>query len=173
MLGKKALRIGTFHKHLLAAAHKKQKFKRAIVAGLMLTSMVDMFSLLVIFLLQSFSNSPQVMTLNKGVTLPAAISGSMTKDAPVLSISNEEIMLDNKLMGVTVQLIKAPQPLLTELQKLRATWVNTHANEKFNGEVHLQADKNLSASMVSEFMSMLNSQGYFAIHLAVVSGGSR
>ena len=173
MIGSSSLRIGTFHKHLVASAGRKQKTKRVIVAGLMLTSMVDMFSLLVIFLLQSFSNSPQVMTMNKGVSLPIAISGSMTKDAPVLSISSDEVTLDNKLVGSTINVIKSPQTLLAELQSLKLTWTKSHPKETFAGEIHLQADRALAAPLVSELMSILVSQGYSSIQLAVVSGGAK
>lgn len=173
MLSSSALRMGTFNKHLVSVSSRKQKVKRTVVAGLMLTSMVDMFSLLVIFLLQSFSNSPQMMTLNKGLTLPAALSASMTMDAPVLSLTAEEITLDNKLIGSTATLLSAPQKLLTELQSLRAHWSKNHQNETFNGEIHLQADKNLSASLVSELMGILTSQGYSSVQLAVVTGAGK
>ncbi len=168
-----SLQIGTFNKHLVSMSSRKQKMKRTVVAGLMLTSMVDMFSLLVIFLLQSFSNSPQIITLNKGLTLPAALSASMTMDAPVLSLTAEEITLDNKLIGTTPTLLGAPQKLLTELQNLRTSWNKNHQGETFNGEIHLQADKNLSASLVSELMGILTSQGYSSVQLAVVTGAAK
>jgi biopolymer transport protein ExbD len=172
VIGSKTYQLGTFNKHFVSASNRKKKTKRVIVAGLMLTSMVDMFSLLVIFLLQSFSNSPQV-TINKGVALPVAISGSMTTDAPVISISADDIMLDNKMIGSTITLLKTPQPLITELQNIKNIWVKSHQKEAFSGEIHLQADKGLSAPLVSEVMSMLISQGYSSIQLAVVSGGAK
>ena len=173
MIGSSALGMGRFQKHLLNSSCRKQKLKRTLVAGLMLTSMVDMFSLLVIFLLQSFSNSPQVMNLNKGVTLPVALSGSISKDAPVLSLSADEITLDNKVLGSTHSILESPQVLLTELQGIQKIWLQNHQNEKFDGEINLQADKNLSAPLVSEVMGILISQGFSSIQLAVVTGASK
>ncbi len=171
MLGTASLRIGNFNKHLLDSSKRKLKLKRTMVAGLMLTSMVDMFSLLVIFLLQSFSNNPQVVTLNKGLILPIALSGSMTSDAPVLSLTSEEVTLDSKVVGSTNKVLSAPQDLLKQLQDLRTTWSKNHINEKFAGEIHLQADKNLPAPLVSELIGILTSQGYASVQLTVVSGG--
>jgi hypothetical protein len=66
MVGVERLQVGHFQKHLIAREHRKSKARRTGAASLMLTSMVDMFSLLVIFLLQTFSSSPAVMSIQKG-----------------------------------------------------------------------------------------------------------
>jgi biopolymer transport protein ExbD len=71
-LGAQSLAVGTFQQHLLKRKQKRQSRKRGLIAGLTLTSMVDMFSLLVIFLLQTFSTSPELVMVTKGVTLPVA-----------------------------------------------------------------------------------------------------
>lgn len=170
MVGSRNLQVGSFQKHLMNRASKKKGIKRVLVAGLMLTSMVDMFSLLVIFLLQSFSNSPEVMALSKGVELPTAVSAAAAIDAPVLSISSQEVMLDQKLVGATQDLLKDPQLLLTQLQTLKNVWLRSHPQEAFKGDIHLQADRNFSSTMVSQFISMLISQGYSSVHLAVATG---
>ncbi len=166
------LKVNSFDHHLQFRVKNKKKLRRVLVAGLTLTSMVDMFSLLVIFLLQSFSNSPEVVNLQKGITLPSAVSTAAVVDAPVLAISADEVILDQKLMGTTLNLLKSPQTLLTELQNLRKVWQSSHPKEVFSGDVHLQADRGLSASLISQFMGILISQGYSSIHLAVVTGHS-
>ncbi len=144
-----------------------------MVAGLMLTSMVDMFSLLVIFLLQSFSNSPEVMALSKNLVLPAAISAAAPVDAPVLTLSKSEVLLDQKILGAHRTVADHPEALIKQLEQLKQTWAKAHPGAAFSGEVHLQADRDLSSAFVSRFVNILNSQGYSNVHLAVVSGGSR
>lgn len=170
MIGVNTLKVGTFNKHLIAREYKKKAYKRVIVAGLMLTSMVDMFSLLVIFLLQSFSNSPEVMALSKGVTLPPAVSSAASIDAPVIAISADQIILDQKEVGVTEALLSSPQALIDQLNQMKNAWHKAHPNEEFKGDIHLQADKGLSSTLVSQVMSVLISQGYYSVHLAVVAG---
>lgn len=167
------LKVGTFKKHLLARAHKKNKAKKVIVAGLMLTSMVDMFSLLVIFLLQSFSNSPEVMAMSKGLVLPSALTSSMAVDAPVISVTNELILLDQKEMGTTQSLLNDPQVLINKLNDLKNAWYKSHPNEEFKGDIHLQADKGLSSTLVSQVISVLISQGYYSVNLAVTQGSAQ
>lgn len=173
MLGSQTLTVGTFNKHLLSRKQKKASRKRALFAALTLTSMVDMFSLLVIFLLQSFSASPELVMVSKGVTLPSASTVGEMKDAPVLSVSNEGVYLDQKLIGATEMLLKNPEPLLKKLEDLRVKWQKSHPSQPFNGEINLQAHRELSSALVAQFMGLLPSQNYSSIQLAVVSGGAK
>lgn len=169
MLGSSTLKVGTFNKHLVNRKHKGQRVKKAIVAGLMLTSMVDMFSLLVIFLLQSFSNSPEVV-MSKGIILPSAISAQAPIDAPVISISSQDIFLDQKIVGPTPATLENPETLITQLENLKNRWTQAHPDQEFKGDIHLQADKGMSSTWVSQVISVLISQGYYSVHLATVAG---
>lgn len=173
MILNRELGAGGFSQKLVALKHRKKRIRRAIVAGLMLTSMVDMFSLLVIFLLQSFSNSPEVMALSKGIVLPAAVSAAAPIDAPLLTVTGDEILLDQKAVGLSKEVLMKPDLLIVPLRELKQSWERSHAQQEFKGDIHLQADRGLSSAVVSRFINILNSQGYASVHLAVVSGGNR
>ncbi|MEK6705724.1 MAG: biopolymer transporter ExbD [Bdellovibrionota bacterium] len=172
LIESRALVPGTFNRHLVARAHRKSTRRKMLLVGLTLTSMVDMFSLLVIFLLQTFSTSPDLLIIAKGVTLPTAITGREIKDAPALSISTAGVFLDQKLVGKTNSLLKDPTPLMERLADLRSLWQKSHPKEKFRGEINLQADRELPSTIVSQFMAILPSQSYGSIQLAVVPGGT-
>lgn len=172
MIGNQNLGRGTFNKHLVARVHKKAARKKALLIALSLTSMVDMFSLLVIFLLQTFSASPELLIVAKGVNLPQATTGKEIKDAPLLALSNEGVFLDQKFVGKTEALLHDPEPLMKKLEEQRQLWQKTHPSQTFPGEINLQAHRELSSALVSQFMAMLPSQSYGAIQLAVVSGGT-
>lgn len=159
---------GTFNRHLVARAHQKSRRKKMLLVGLTLTSMVDMFSLLVIFLLQTFSASPELMIVAKNVELPTASTGTEIKDAPVLSLSEAEVFLDQKRVGATAELLKNPAPLMEKLEEIRGRWQGAHPGKAFPGEINLQAHRGLSSVVVSQFMAMLPSQAYGSIQLAVV-----
>lgn len=171
-VGSRSFGNGTFNHHLVARSHKKSKGKKGLLLALNLTAMVDMFSLLVIFLLQTFSASPEMLAIAKGVTLPSASTGKEIQDAPLLALTEEGVYLDQKRMGDTGELLRNPEPLMTGLEKVRTQWLRTHPNQKFPGEINLQAHRGLSSTMVSQFMAMLPSQAFGSIQLAVVSGGS-
>lgn len=168
-LGPQTLKVTTFQKHLLKRKQKRKGRRRAMLATLTLTSMVDMFSLLVIFLLQAFSASPELVMVSKGVTLPAAVSGHEITDAPVLSITSDTVYLDQQEVGPTQQLLENPEPLTKRLADLRTLWQTTHPKEQFKGEINLQAHKDLPSPLVSRFMAILPTQFYSTVQLAVVS----
>ena len=165
----KTLRVGTFQRHLLKRSQKRKSRKRMMIAGLTLTSMVDMFSLLVIFLLQAFSASPELLMVTKGVTLPAAVSGHEITDAPVLSLTADSVYLDQQLVGATQTLLDDPSPLTKKLAELRTLWQTVHPKEAFKGEINLQAHRDLPSTLVSRFMAILPTQFYSTVQLAVVS----
>jgi biopolymer transport protein ExbD len=163
----------SFSRHLVARQFIKSKRKRMLVMGLMLTSMVDMFSLLVIFLLQTFSASPELSVVAKGVTLPQSITSREMKDAPVLAISSAGIYLDQKFIGLTEDLLDQPEPLMNRLNELRELWQRSHPSQNFPGEITVQADQGISSAVVSRFMGMLPSQAFGSIQLAVIGAGGR
>src|SRR5580658_8038569 len=134
-LGVQQLTVGSFNRHLEDQRRKKKTRRRLMIAGLTLTSMVDMFSLLVIFLLQTFSTSPELVMVTKGVTLPVAVTARELDDSPVLAISADEVYLDQKLIGKTQDLLQDPTPLMGKLQDLREQWQRAHPNQKFNGVI--------------------------------------
>lgn len=173
MIHSKELKPTLFTTRLIARKHQGGRVKRVMVAGLMLTSMVDMFSLLVIFLLQSFSNSPEVMALSKGITLPAAVSASAPIDAPLLTVTDSEVLVDHKPVGTVADIVGKPEALIKNLNELKASWVSSHKDTPFKGDIHVQADKKLSSTLVSQIVGILNSQGFGSVHLAVVNGASR
>lgn len=165
------LKPGSFDHHL-AGRGKKRGGKRGMVSGLMLTPMVDMFSLLVIFLLQCFSTSPEMLTINKDVVLPSASTSKEMKDAPVLAISGEGVFLDAESVGSIEHVLQDPTSLMKRLSDLRKRWVKSNPSADFPGEITLQAHKDIPSTTISMIMGMLPSQHYGSIQLAVVAGSS-
>ncbi len=166
-----ALKPKSFERHLIARKHAKSARKRNLLIGLTLTSMVDMFSLLVIFLLQVFSASPELLAMTKDLKLPTSITALETRDAPMLSVAKEGIYLDQKFMGGTEEVLRSPEKLMGKLAELRELWQKTHPGQKFKGEINLQADREIPSTTVSQVMGMLPSEAYGSILLSVVSGG--
>src|SRR3954463_12927739 len=70
--------------------------KKGVYAGLFLTSMVDMFAIMVIFLLQSFSSEGELIVLPQGLELPKAQNIGVLERAPSLVIGRDQIMFEGK-----------------------------------------------------------------------------
>ncbi len=157
-----------FEKHLINRKRKKSWGKKAAVYALMLTSMVDMFSMLVVFLLQTFSSSPEIL-INKGVSLPDSITAAQVKEAPVLALAKDgNLYLDQKLVGETKKVLKKPNALVKQLNDIKNNWGKSHAGTTFPGEINLQADKDIPSTVVSQVMGILTTGDFSAIQLAVI-----
>lgn len=158
----------SFEKHLINRKRKSSWQKKAAGFTLMLTSMVDMFSMLVVFLLQTFSSSPEIL-ITKGVTLPDSITASQVKEAPVLAISKDgNLYLDQLLVGKTSLIAKKPDLLLVKLDSIKNNWAKNHAGAPFLGEINLQADKEIPSTLVSDVMAIVTNGQYQSIQLAVI-----
>lgn len=157
-----------FEKHLINRKRKHSWAVKAIGFSLMLTSMVDMFSMLVVFLLQTFSSSPEIL-VTKGIEIPNSFTPSIVKEAPVLAISkNGNLYLDQKLVGLTKNIIRKPNHLMKKLDEIKNNWGKTHAGIAFPGEINLQADKDIPSTQVSQIMGILTGGQYHSIQLAVI-----
>lgn len=94
----------------------KRNGKRSIVAMLSLTAMVDMFTVLAVFLLQNYQTTGEVIELSDDVKLPRASQVKELKPANVVMISPKEVTL-NKVKVVDIDLVKAQKDW--EIQQLK------------------------------------------------------
>ena len=74
---------------------KMAKGKRSAVVALNMTAMVDMFTVLCVFLLQNYATTNQVLPMPEKVDLPVAHEVKELKPSNVVVVSNDGIMLNN------------------------------------------------------------------------------
>lgn len=84
----------------------RRKGKRSVTAVLSLTAMVDMFTVLVIFLLQAYSSNPTVLINPEEVSLPRAEKTKELKPAAVITIAKGNVYVE-KLQVATMEEVKA------------------------------------------------------------------
>ena len=68
--------------------------KRSVVAILSLTAMVDMFTVLVVFLLQNYQTTGEVLDIHEKVVLPKAMAVKELRPAHVVIVTKDQILLD-------------------------------------------------------------------------------
>src|ERR1700678_636189 len=64
-----------------------------------LTSMIDMFTILVIFLLMNFSATGEIFFIQKNVVLPEASHAKNLESAPLISVSASGVSLEAQKVG--------------------------------------------------------------------------
>jgi biopolymer transport protein ExbD len=82
--------------------------KRSVVAVLSLTAMVDLFTVLVVFLLQNYATTGEILEIPEGVSLPQAVQVKDLKPANVVIVSKNEVKLNNTRI-VDIATVRAQQ----------------------------------------------------------------
>ena len=167
--------------------------KRSIVAMLSLTAMVDMFTVLAVFLLQNYQTTGAVIEIDDDVALPMASAVKELKPAHVVVVSKDSIMLDKDIVATFAQ-VKEQQDWkidnlynqlidrfrageerqkLLGLEKLREA-VDQNKSEANRNKaedlrrVTVQADKSVDFLTIKKVMYTLYEAGSSEINFAVI-----
>ena len=92
--------------------------KRKVVAVLSLTAMVDLFTVLVVFLLQNYNVTGEIIEIPKGVDLPMARDVKELKPATVVIISKDDVRVNNKVV-LDYKSLTSPFPRLEVVPELK------------------------------------------------------
>ena len=67
--------------------------KKVTYADLLITPLVDMFVIIVLFLIANFSATGEVLMMSKDISLPEAKNVQDIQSAPVVTVSKTEVLL--------------------------------------------------------------------------------
>ena len=140
-----------------------------------LTSMIDMFSMLVIFLLLNFSATGEAYFVNKDIKLPDAANASPIESMPLVSITKHGVSLDSEMVGsnpVIINLEDQEMPdLVNALRRLSALIKNQEAGGiPVKKGLNLQADRSTDVIYIKRVMNILISEGFSNINFVVREG---
>ena len=176
---------------------KRRGGKRAVTAILSLTAMVDMFTVLVIFLLQSYNSTGEILYIPKEVVLPKANRVTDLRPAVVVTVSSKEILIDRTQVAtfdevkaqkewtipalrdqVRVLLEKAKAETDAKIKnKLKTVVDKTLGNEEVDPNawrrVTLQADKAIDYLTLKKIMYSIYEAGGGPINFAVAKDVSK
>lgn len=162
MLNNSIVRTTSFHSAIGETSIVKpssEKHKRNVVADLLLTALIDAFSILVIFLLMSFSSTGELLMMGKNMELPKA-SADMLERNPVVKLDNGKVFLEDK--EVTAD------GLVQALLDLRKNFQETRPGEEFPAILTVQADRRAKYEQLSGIVQASAHAGYSDIKFAVV-----
>lgn len=148
-----------------------------------ITSMVDMFVILLVFLLKSYSTDPVQITPGDNLTLPSSSSTKPAVDVLKLVVSKTGIFVDDKKIvdlsegkltdkDVDANDMMFIRALYTELdgqaQKSRSI-AKVNDELEFDGKVLMQADRALPYALLRKVMYTSMMAGYSDVKIAVFS----
>src|SRR5919202_1280902 len=150
--------------------------KKSGYASLMLTSLVDMFTIIVIFLLMNFSANGEVLYMSKDIKLPDAYHGAQLDRAPVVSVSGDAVTFDGRQVAQTADLMKGEALNVPELEDAlrdeKRRYDQVHRNDPehpFRGLVNVQADRKIPFKVVKRIMFACNQSGFGNINFAALA----
>jgi len=156
---------------------KLTRHARASNIDLNVVPMVDMMTILVLFLLQQFSATGEVLYMQRDIKLPEARHGQLIEPAPVIAISGAHLSMDGRSITDTIAIEKDPYltiPALEEqLRDARKRWEFVHQNDpdrdrSWRGEVNIQADEKVPFKIVKRVMYSAAQAGYPNVNFATL-----
>ncbi len=160
----------------------KQNNKKSTFV-LQLTAMVDMFTIIIVFLLKSFSTSAVNITPQEGLKLPYSSSYTNPVEGVKLVVSKNGIFVQDEQVvifenGQLASKDQDPQDpsfikslfaaLDKEAEKSKEI-AKVNEEYKFDGKIVMQADQQLPYSLLKKVMYTASMAGYADMKMAVMA----
>ena len=154
--------------------------KKSTFADLLITPLVDMFVIIVLFLIANFSATGEVLMMTKDIQLPEAVNVKEVEMHPVVMVSNDQVSISGTIVGRVEDLVKDEYlniPALEEkLRDMKKQFEDLHTmaegnSNAFKGDVNIQAHKDVEFSIIKRVMFSCASAGYNNINFATLQKG--
>lgn len=142
---------------------------------ILLTPLVDMFTILLIFLLLSYSTGGQLMYMAQNVLMPESVSRDQLEPAVELAVATDRIYVDGEVImdDLTEWYTnkKLLMPILYETLKMKAVKFKKMEQEvplfHFAGKITIQADRALPFHVLKKVLYTADRADFSRISLAV------
>lgn len=149
-------------------------WKKVAAASLMLTSLVDAFSILVVYLLLNFS-AEEIITIDSDISLPQATQATDIRRDVVVTIKNNKVFIKNeevpskKMLSTLIAIRREQSKNQKKMDKAKVKKNQKVADAEINEKsLTIQADKAVKYKMLNNIVMASNSAGYSNINFAVL-----
>lgn len=156
---------------------RRMSRNRAKIVKMNLTSLMDVFTILVFFLLVN-SGSVEVMEAPKNVVLPESRVEEKPRETVVVFITQDEVLVQGEVVAHVADILQGEQaayePITGRLAQLRDNIIGPNTlTVAASREVTILADKSVPFIVVRRIMSICTGQGYENVSLAVIQKESQ
>lgn len=147
------------------------------IQGMSLTSLMDVFTILVFFLLTN-SASTQAIEAPKTITLPTSVVETKPKISVVVMISETDILVEGKLVANTQDLLNSKEqivaPVANRLIEIKNSVISKDEESIARSkEVNILAHDTIPFKILKKIMGTCAGAGYNKISLAVIQKASQ
>jgi biopolymer transport protein TolR len=143
-------------------------------ATLSLTSLMDIFTILVFFLLVNSSNNQQLPD-NENITLPESTAKELPEEVLTVQVSGQAVIIDGTEVANVRQILQSEKetvPALVKELKQRSESTlpvgNSEKTEKLGRQVLILADREIPYKLLQKVMVSCNKTDYRRISFAVL-----
>jgi len=160
----------------VALGKSKRRSKKFVPPKLMLTSMMDMFTIILIFLIFSFSEAPEDLKLDKDLELPRSSTKTEYQEAVKIVLSQKELRLNDEVMALVEGRGIAGlrdddlegSSLFQRLKTFRAESENTEDDQVSPSHILFLCDKSHSFKTINTVIKTAGLAGYPNFQFAVL-----
>ena len=139
-----------------------------------ITSVIDMMTVILIFLLQSFSTEGDIVTQPKDLQLPVSSSQKKPHVTVVIIVNKQYILAENTPVADVEEVLKSDDLVIPQLNNWLAKRRETteqisqySTKTKFTGDITIQGDKRIRFRLLKKIMYTCGQQGFNNFMLAV------
>jgi len=155
---------------------RRMERSRKKAVGLNLTSLMDVFTILVFFLLAN-SSSNEVLSTPKHIKLPDSVVESKPRETVVIMVGPETVLVQGEAVVNTTELIENKSDNIPEITQrldlLERNIIGINSQTAIaSKEVTILADKTIPFNVLKKIMTTCTGSGYGRISLAVIQKAS-
>ena len=156
---------------------KRMSRNRLKITKMNLTSLMDVFTILVFFLLFN-SGSVEILDAPKEVTLPESRVQMKPRETVVIFVSPEEVLVQGQSVAMVTDILDgvsgSTDPITSRLAELKQNVVGPSTLAVAGSlEVTILADKSVPFIVIKRIMSTCTGEGYENVSLAVIQKASQ
>jgi biopolymer transport protein ExbD len=139
-----------------------------------LTSLIDIMTILLIFLLKSFSSEGQIISVSPELMLPESSAEKLPNLTVVIKVNNNYIMVEDSIVAIVDAVLASEELIITGLYEWLGTRremtsvIEQHStNTKFTGTILIEGDKRIRFRLLKKIMYTCGKQQYNNFSLLV------
>ena len=150
----------------------KRMSRTAKVQGMNLTSLMDVFTILVFFLLSS-SSSGFVIEVPKQIVIPSSVVETEPRETITIMVTPTVVMVQGEPVVETSQLLKSKKPVVAEigarLAELKNSVIGASTKKAYESkEVTILAHETIPFKILKKIMGTCSGMGFENISFAVI-----
>jgi biopolymer transport protein ExbD len=160
----------------MVLGQRRKRTNQFAIPKLQITAMMDMFTIILIFLLFSFSDRPETMTIDKDLELPESQSKMDYRETIKLVLSPKNLKLENKVIArlengqiIGLHPDKVEESVLyKELRQYRAKNDIPATGEKREAPILFLCDKRVPFKTINRIVKTAGLAGFPDFQFAVL-----